>query len=422
MARDPLTGSRIRERRLARGMRQAALAKAVGVSASYLNLIEHNRRAIGGALITRIADELETSHEALTGAGDDELLDALAAAAAARGMADEDVAAAPALARRFPAWARLVVGQARETAAARARIEALSDRMANDPALAEAMHELLSTVATVRSTASILAQTPELDAMWLERFHGNLDADSRRLASGAEAVVSYLDRQAETADTLLPIEAARQAVETIPPPKTDAEIEAVVAEMPDEVRPLIRAHLRRERADAAALPDLPPEQGSDPLAAAAASGQPPARALRRAAALDPALGLVVCDAAGAILRRRVPLGFALPVIGAGCPLWPLFSALSRPLHPLSCRLEMPDGGIWIAQAAVEVVATTAQGPVLEATMLLRRAGPEDAGGAAPHPVGPACRVCPRPACPARREPSLVPASEAASDAAPASGA
>ena len=43
-----LTGGRIRERRIALGLRQAELAPRAGISASYLNLIEHNRRRIGG--------------------------------------------------------------------------------------------------------------------------------------------------------------------------------------------------------------------------------------------------------------------------------------------------------------------------------------------------------------------------------------
>jgi len=55
MARDTLTGSRIRERRLMIGLRQADLAREVDISASYLNLIEHNRRRIGGKLLVDIA-------------------------------------------------------------------------------------------------------------------------------------------------------------------------------------------------------------------------------------------------------------------------------------------------------------------------------------------------------------------------------
>ena len=49
--RAQLTGNRIRERRLVMGMKQADLAAAAGISPSYLNLIEHNRRRIGGKLL-----------------------------------------------------------------------------------------------------------------------------------------------------------------------------------------------------------------------------------------------------------------------------------------------------------------------------------------------------------------------------------
>jgi DNA-binding XRE family transcriptional regulator len=48
MAKASMIGSRIRERREMAGLKQADLARRAGISASYLNLIEHNRRRIGG--------------------------------------------------------------------------------------------------------------------------------------------------------------------------------------------------------------------------------------------------------------------------------------------------------------------------------------------------------------------------------------
>ena len=61
MSREGLTGSRIRERRVMAGQKQADLAKAIGISASYLNLIEHNRRRIGGKLLLDIAAALDVA-------------------------------------------------------------------------------------------------------------------------------------------------------------------------------------------------------------------------------------------------------------------------------------------------------------------------------------------------------------------------
>src|SRR3989338_2757700 len=53
-----LTGSRLRERRGALGLRQADLAATAGISASYLNLIEHNRRRISENLLEQLAQAL----------------------------------------------------------------------------------------------------------------------------------------------------------------------------------------------------------------------------------------------------------------------------------------------------------------------------------------------------------------------------
>lgn len=61
MPMSALTGSRLRARRVALGLRQADLAERVGISASYLNLIEHNRRRIADALLERLAQVLELS-------------------------------------------------------------------------------------------------------------------------------------------------------------------------------------------------------------------------------------------------------------------------------------------------------------------------------------------------------------------------
>ena len=185
MPRSIPTGSRIRERRLALGRKQTVVAGTVGISPSYLNLIEHNRRAIGGSLLSRLATALETDRAALAEDGDEALIEELRAAAGAQQNNEAEFDDAADLARRFPHWAGLIAAQARALAAQARTIEALSDRLSHDPTLADAMHELLSTVSVVRSTASILAQTPEIDANWLGRFHANLDADSRRLADGS---------------------------------------------------------------------------------------------------------------------------------------------------------------------------------------------------------------------------------------------
>jgi transcriptional regulator with XRE-family HTH domain len=429
MARHMPTGSRIRERRMARGLRQAELAKAAGISPSYLNLIEHNRRRIGGALLGRIAAVLETERQALTGEGDAERTEALRAVGAARGLAADALDQAAEVARLMPAWGALVLEQAGALAAQARTIEALSDRVANDPALAEAMHELLSSVSVVRSTASILAGTPELDPTWLARFHANLDADSRRLAQGAEAVASYFEREArpEGAAALLPAEEAAAFLDAHDHafPALEEEgasaIPRLVASLSPAARAPAEAALARMAKDAARLPAGVAAAAREPDDLIELAGGDLALVLRRMAVAVPGRALAVVDASGALLLRKAVPGFPLPVLGAGCPLWPVFVALARPQQPLRAVIEMPDGATWRADAVAAAAAPPRLGgpPVMRATMLLRR--PDAAGAppaARPWAVGPGCRTCPRAACDARREASIL-SQSAPADAVPA---
>jgi transcriptional regulator with XRE-family HTH domain len=66
MARAPI-GQRIRKRRQELAKSQKDLAAEIGISPSYLNLIEHNKRAIGGALAHRIAAGLNLDSRSLSG-------------------------------------------------------------------------------------------------------------------------------------------------------------------------------------------------------------------------------------------------------------------------------------------------------------------------------------------------------------------
>jgi predicted transcriptional regulator/transcriptional regulator with XRE-family HTH domain len=52
-------GARLRAVRRQRGLTQAKLAERLGISASYLNLIEHNRRGLSAPLLIKLADVLQ---------------------------------------------------------------------------------------------------------------------------------------------------------------------------------------------------------------------------------------------------------------------------------------------------------------------------------------------------------------------------
>src|SRR5690606_35883609 len=67
-------GFRISNRRKSLRISQAGLARLVGISPSYLNLIENNKRDIGGSLLQRIAQQLQIDIDDLTGQAEQKLL------------------------------------------------------------------------------------------------------------------------------------------------------------------------------------------------------------------------------------------------------------------------------------------------------------------------------------------------------------
>ena len=74
-----MIGLRIRERRRAAGLRQVELAERMGISASYLNLIEREKRRASPDLAARAARALGVDPSELDGAVERRLADRMAA-------------------------------------------------------------------------------------------------------------------------------------------------------------------------------------------------------------------------------------------------------------------------------------------------------------------------------------------------------
>lgn len=436
MPRPALTGTRIRARRNLRGLRQAELARAVGVSPSFLNLIEHNRRKVSPQLLEALAQALAVSADALIEDTDGRLIEG-ARAAAQRSEADlAELERIDEFTGRFPGWAKVLAETQGRVERLERVVESLNDRMTHDPYLGEALHEIISAVTSVQSTASILTDSEEVDPDWQARFHRNIVQDSARLAEGAVALVNYLDTaQSDEAGLAAPLEEVEAwltrlgfHLPEIEQGRVDAEamVQGQVELASDASRALAQQWITRFAADAAALPlaELTAaldETGLAPEALAARFDVPFDKILRRLALLPetclrdaglPPLGLVICDSSGTMVFRRAVEGFRLPRFGGGCPLWPLYQALQRPLVPLRKVLVTAGrlGRRYLTYAcAAPVGALTYDGPVaLHATMLV---APLAVGGAdteaAPVPVGASCRTCAQLDCIARREPSIL---------------
>src|SRR5919108_1029931 len=60
-------GRTVRRLRTERNLSQQALANRLGISASYLNLIEHDQRAVSGSLLIKLAEALHLDMVTLSG-------------------------------------------------------------------------------------------------------------------------------------------------------------------------------------------------------------------------------------------------------------------------------------------------------------------------------------------------------------------
>ena len=413
------TGARIRDRRIDQAMRQADLAKAVGISPSYLNLIEHNKRRIAGTLLSDIAQALDIRPALLTEGAERAVLDQMRDAAAVTGV-DAEIGKIEDMAARYPGWANVIAAQAQDRAALWARTQELTDRMAHDPVLSTSLHAVISAVTSIRSTASILTSDETLDADWLQRFHRNIHEDARRLAESSQALMHFLDAPDatpnETLNPFVEVEAYMAAKgNDLSALQGDVDLEKLSVPAQELLRNQMAQSLRLD--SAMPLDRFVPaaiDTGYDPDRLAQMFNVSLVDAMRQLARLPqdqdhPPIGLVECDASGAISYLKSTSNFTMSRAGLACPMWPLFTALGQPGRPVRRDIVMPDHAARPMRCTAIAEQTLGVGgdrpPVIRATMIVLT---EPAvGDIDPLPIGPSCRICPRENCAARREPSAL---------------
>lgn len=190
-------GLRISSRRRALKISQAELARRAGISASYLNLIEANRRQVGGALLLRLAHELgveigELSGEAehrLIAEVDEALADPVLQSAEFGGLNARDLVA------QQPAAALAIARLHRAYLSAQANAEDYADRLRSDPLLAELLHRVLSGITAVRSSAEILEDVADLEEAERRRFLGSITRETRGLTDVARSLIGQFEQE-----------------------------------------------------------------------------------------------------------------------------------------------------------------------------------------------------------------------------------
>jgi predicted transcriptional regulator/DNA-binding XRE family transcriptional regulator len=450
-----ILGARIRERRRNIGITQAELARRIGISASYLNLIERNKRGIAGALLRRTADALDLQLEELDGAAERRLLAALGEVAHLphlEGMAIETDSAGE-LIGRFPGWARALSALARSEQQATTAARALADRLTHDPFLGETVHRMLTQIAAVRSAAEILSEYDDVPDAQRHRFHRIIYEQSHTLSQVGEALAAYFDRVEESDRTLTPLDEVEalfearnnhfQELETAAPrlsrrlrvPGEASRRARAVAlateelgEMVDQIiasQPQVETDSACERAREALLSYaadaiLAPMRGFAPRAASLGYD---VEALadtfslgvdvvcQRLTALPrgedtPHFGYFRANAAGTLIEMRGLPDLLVPRYASACPLWVLYRAQQSPEAVIRQRALFPSGARFVFLARARNTGRTGFGRARHYLTDMLALSEEHArltvyapdAGVPVEEVGPGCRICPRRSC------------------------
>ena len=184
-------GLRIRQRRRTSKIKQADLAQQVGISASYLNLIEHDRRRIGGALLIKLAAALEVDPLLLSEGVHASIVNSLRELSYDI-LGSEISSEIEEFATRYPIWANVAVSQQQKIGILEGTISALNERLSQDPRLSSSIHDVLSIVTAIQSLSSILNETDDIEPEWQKRFLRNIGEESQRLTKTSETLIEYL--------------------------------------------------------------------------------------------------------------------------------------------------------------------------------------------------------------------------------------
>jgi predicted transcriptional regulator/transcriptional regulator with XRE-family HTH domain len=266
-------GARIRRKRLASGLSQVALARSLGISASYLNLIENNKRSIGGKLLLRIGERLGIDLEHLSGESEARTIAVIGDLMADPLMSGIDIEQQTIrdLVARFPEAGTALARLHSAYADASTEIEVLQHRLKSDPLLSQLLHEILNRIAGIKSGAEILADIPDLTDDERGRFIANINTEARDLVPATQSLVAYFDQTAARQRPISPLGEVDEAL--IANNNHFPELETIASQLRQEIcgtgatdEPTIAEALRRRFGIACRIGGNPAAAGESILA------------------------------------------------------------------------------------------------------------------------------------------------------------
>ncbi len=446
-------GPRVRRIRNSLALTQTAMADAIGISPSDLNLIERNQRPLTVQLLLKLASVYKVDLDALQGEagggmaalkevfsdpllsgevpGEQELLELSEAAPNAAGAVVKLYRAYREQAARLTDLSELLAREGHVTALSAARLPAdeVRDLLERRPQYFGLIEEAAETF-----YAGLLAGEERGAALktWLRSQHGiavrSLPAHAMptlRRRYDRHSMRLFLSERLSPADQLREI--AAETCLLAFPEAINAELEAL-SPSTSEARRIARFALARYAAHALVMPYdafLSAAQrlryDVEALAARFQVSYEQAATRMTTLARPGAAGipffLMEIDTAGNRLRRAGAQGFPQARFGGQCPRFSVPASLAQAGQVLAEAVELPDGAVFLT------VSRTLEGPMAGFGERLRRTalllgcdlshrdevvyGQAAPAGIRPVPVGSACRFCERQGCLSRAEPPVT---------------
>lgn len=439
-------GARLRRLRDEKGLTQVALARALGLSTSYVNQLENDQRPITVPVLLALSERFDLPTHYFAPDADARLVSDLREI-----LTDATAAQIEELVARMPETAQTVVNLHRrlhdtttelETVHGRANLDVQTGTQQPMP-----FEEVRDFFYDRRNHIDVLDRAAE-ELFAEHRLQiGGLDSQLTELLSAEFGVTVVVDdenslgpnvKRQYRADTrtiylarwLLPGQRAFQLATQIALLSHSDLIDAVVTtddQLSAEARGVARIGLANYFAGALLLPYRMALSAAeelrydiDQLARRFQVGFETVchrlSTLQRPDARGIPFIFVRTDSAGNISKRQSATAFHFSRVGGNCPLWVVHHAFSRPGEYLTQVAQMPDGRsyFWIAKTATSAPSqylgtrkSFAIGlgcDLAHADKLVYSVGIDLGDPEATVPIGAGCRVCDRPACPQRAFP------------------
>ena len=439
----PLIGRTVRRLRLEQRITQAALATRLGISASYLNLIEHDQRALSAGLLIKLTETLKVDLAALSGSSERQLESQLREVfadpvLAAEPVPDEEAAN---LAATSPAAARAILALYRAWRVARedaGGIALPSGRRILLPTeeARDYFNERANYFAALEAGAEALgaelnAAPSELNHAIAERLrqrHGlrirvvPLDGALRRYDPDGRQLLLSEQLPRESRGFHLAFQLTLLELRGL----VEAEIRLAEPSSP-EAAGLIRIGLLNYLAAAVLMPYEPFLQAAralrhdlDPLAARFGVSFEQAcqrlASLQRPGARGVPFFFLRVDPAGNVTKRFSAAAFPFARYGGSCPRWVVHSALATPGAMRVQIARLPDGATFLCFARAVTAPSSGWGDPPPVHVVAMGCDIDHAGevvyadGIDPERavvgIGLSCRLCDRADCHSRAFPPL----------------